>query len=137
MTEAYCIRCRTKKTMKNEKAVTMENGKPATRGMCPDCGSVLFRVGTPPTEKETRNSEAAVWQALAETLEDERDKWEWMFNELLHNHRYYTRKRMGVISGRLDAIRCDIEAEWYAGEDDHLRGENHGYIDSYLGEPER
>ena len=38
-TEAYCVKCRTKRTMKDEKAVTMKNGKPATQGVCPECGT--------------------------------------------------------------------------------------------------
>ena len=40
-TEAYCVKCRAKKTMKDEQAVTMKNGKPATQGICPDCGADL------------------------------------------------------------------------------------------------
>jgi len=44
-TEAYCVKCRAKKTMKDEKAVTMKNGKPATQGICPDCGTKMFKIG--------------------------------------------------------------------------------------------
>ena len=44
-TEAYCVKCRAKKTMKDEKAVTMKNGKPATQGVCPDCGTKMFKIG--------------------------------------------------------------------------------------------
>ena len=28
--EAYCVKCRVKKEMKDAKAITMKNGKPAT-----------------------------------------------------------------------------------------------------------
>jgi len=44
-TEAYCVKCRTKRTMKNEEAVTMKNGKPATKGECPECGTKMFKIG--------------------------------------------------------------------------------------------
>ena len=44
-TEAYCVKCRAKKVMKDEKAVTMKNGKPATQGICPSCGTKMFKIG--------------------------------------------------------------------------------------------
>jgi RNase P subunit RPR2 len=43
--QAYCVRCHTKKEMKDAKAVTMKNGKPATQGTCSSCGTKVFRVG--------------------------------------------------------------------------------------------
>jgi len=43
--EAYCVKCRSKKEMKNAKAITMKNGKPATQGTCPSCGTKMFRIG--------------------------------------------------------------------------------------------
>ena len=45
MPEAYCMKCKTKKEMKDPQPVTMKNGKPATQGSCPDCGTKLFRIG--------------------------------------------------------------------------------------------
>ncbi|MDD5037751.1 MAG: DUF5679 domain-containing protein [Dehalococcoidales bacterium] len=42
---AYCVKCRAKKTMKNEKRITMKNGRPATQGICPSCGTKMFRIG--------------------------------------------------------------------------------------------
>jgi len=44
-TEAYCVKCRTKRTMKDEQAVTMKNGKPAMQGTCPVCGTKMFKIG--------------------------------------------------------------------------------------------
>jgi hypothetical protein len=44
-TEAYCVKCRAKKTMNDEQEVTMKNGKPATQGICPDCGTKMFKIG--------------------------------------------------------------------------------------------
>ena len=43
--QAYCMRCRTKREMKDAKAITMKNGKPAIQGVCPVCGTKMFRIG--------------------------------------------------------------------------------------------
>ena len=43
--EGYCMKCKGKKEMKNVKAVTMKNGKPASEGVCPDCGTKIFKIG--------------------------------------------------------------------------------------------
>ena len=43
--EAYCVKCRSKKGIKDAKAITMKNGKPATQGVCPSCGTKMFRIG--------------------------------------------------------------------------------------------
>jgi hypothetical protein len=31
--------------MRNAKSVTMKNGKPATEGVCPTCGTKMFKIG--------------------------------------------------------------------------------------------
>lgn len=43
--EAYCFKCRTKRQINNPKAVTLKNGRPATEGTCPVCGTKVFRIG--------------------------------------------------------------------------------------------
>ncbi len=43
--QAYCVKCRTKREMKDTKAITMKNSKPATQGVCPVCGTKMFRIG--------------------------------------------------------------------------------------------
>lgn len=43
--EAYCVKCKAKRQMKDAKAVTMKNGKPATQGVCPTCGTKMFKIG--------------------------------------------------------------------------------------------
>ncbi len=43
--EAYCMKCRAKREVKSPKKITMKNGKPATQGVCPKCGTKLFRIG--------------------------------------------------------------------------------------------
>ncbi len=32
--------------MKKAKAITMKNGKPANQGVCPTCGTRMFRIGS-------------------------------------------------------------------------------------------
>ena len=43
--QAYSMKCRTKREMNNPRAVRMKNGKPATQGICPSCGTRMFRIG--------------------------------------------------------------------------------------------
>ncbi len=43
--EAFCVKCRTKREIKNAEKTTLKNGKPATQGVCPNCGTKLFRIG--------------------------------------------------------------------------------------------
>lgn len=42
---AYCVKCKQKREMKNARAVTMKNGRRATRGTCAICGTTLNRIG--------------------------------------------------------------------------------------------
>ena len=44
--EAYCVKSKAKKEMKDAKTITMKNGKPATKGVCPSCGTSMFRIGS-------------------------------------------------------------------------------------------
>jgi hypothetical protein len=39
------MKCRKQQEIKNPKPVTMKNGKPATQGVCPVCGTKIFRIG--------------------------------------------------------------------------------------------
>ena len=43
--QAYCVKCRTKREMTNARAITMKNGRPSTQGICPVCGTKMFRIG--------------------------------------------------------------------------------------------
>jgi DNA topoisomerase-1 len=43
--EAYCVKCRTKRAMTDPQPVFTQRGAPATRGVCPECGTTLFRTG--------------------------------------------------------------------------------------------
>ncbi len=44
--EAYCLKCRQKREMQDEKKITMKNGKPATEGKCPVCSTRMFKIGS-------------------------------------------------------------------------------------------
>ncbi|MCK9487250.1 MAG: DUF5679 domain-containing protein [Dehalococcoidia bacterium] len=43
--EAYCLKCREKREMKDPNPITMKNGKPATEGVCPVCDTRMFKIG--------------------------------------------------------------------------------------------
>ena len=45
MTTGYCVKCKKKRTMDSPKQVTMKNGRKATRGNCPTCGTKMYRIG--------------------------------------------------------------------------------------------
>jgi hypothetical protein len=42
---AYCVKCKSKKLIKEPSAVTMKNGRSAISGYCVDCGTKVFRIG--------------------------------------------------------------------------------------------
>ena len=44
--EAYCVKCRAKREIKDPQEVTMKNGRPAMKGVCPVCGTAIFRIGS-------------------------------------------------------------------------------------------
>ncbi len=43
--EAYCVKCKTKREIHEPQAVFTRGGTPATQGICPECGTKLFRMG--------------------------------------------------------------------------------------------
>ena len=43
--QAYCMKCRASKEISDPKEITMKNGRPATQGKCPTCGTKVFRIG--------------------------------------------------------------------------------------------
>ncbi len=45
MATAYCMKCRQSRDIKDPQAVTLKNGRPATQGTCPVCGTKLTRIG--------------------------------------------------------------------------------------------
>lgn len=43
--EAYCVKCKAKKEMKDPTETKMKNGKPAVSGTCVTCGTKMFKIG--------------------------------------------------------------------------------------------
>lgn len=43
--EAYCVSCRMKVEMESPMPVWTRRGAPGTRGLCPQCGTTIFRMG--------------------------------------------------------------------------------------------
>ncbi|MBI4145444.1 hypothetical protein HY493_04545 [Candidatus Woesearchaeota archaeon] len=44
MVEARCMKCKKGVEMKNGKEVIMKNGMRAMKGVCPHCGTAVFRI---------------------------------------------------------------------------------------------
>lgn len=45
MAEGYCVKCKAKQEMVSPEKITMKNGRPATKGTCPKCGTKMFKIG--------------------------------------------------------------------------------------------
>lgn len=46
MPKGYCVKCKKKNVeMKNPQQVKLKNGRAATKGTCPTCGTKMFRIG--------------------------------------------------------------------------------------------
>ena len=44
MADGYCVKCKTKREMKDSKEVTMKNGRKAVKGKCSKCGTVMYKI---------------------------------------------------------------------------------------------
>jgi len=44
MAEAYCVKCKAKKEMKDAEEVKMKNGRPAMKGSCSSCGTGMYKI---------------------------------------------------------------------------------------------
>ena len=49
--EGYCVKCRTKRQIKNGKVEKTASGKPIAKGKCPVCGTTVTRFLS---EKESK-----------------------------------------------------------------------------------
>lgn len=45
MPQAYCVKCKKTVEVKDPRPVTMRNKRPAIQGICPSCGTKVFRTG--------------------------------------------------------------------------------------------
>ncbi len=43
--EGFCLKCRQKREMQNAEQVVLKNGRPATQGLCPVCGTKITVIG--------------------------------------------------------------------------------------------
>ena len=50
--EAYCMKCRVKRPVQNPVAEYNAAGRPVTRGVCPECGTALYRMGETPAHAD-------------------------------------------------------------------------------------
>jgi predicted GH43/DUF377 family glycosyl hydrolase len=41
---AFCVKCKAKREIKNPVPITLKNGRPAIQGICPTCGTKVFRI---------------------------------------------------------------------------------------------
>jgi len=64
---AYCVKCKEKREMSQPEAVFTSTGTPGTRGVCPVCGTKMFKMGrtpahehvTPPDPETIKNNRKA------------------------------------------------------------------------------
>lgn len=42
--QAYCMKCKGSKEMKEEQKVELKNGRPAVQGKCVDCGTKMTKI---------------------------------------------------------------------------------------------
>ena len=44
MADARCMKCKKQVEVKNPEEVIMKNGMKAIKGVCPDCGTKVFKI---------------------------------------------------------------------------------------------
>lgn len=49
--QAYCMKCKTKREIKDPQPVFTGKGTPATQGICPVCGTKMFKMGRTPAHE--------------------------------------------------------------------------------------
>lgn len=49
--EAYCVKCKTKREVQQPEAAFNAAGAPVTRGICPVCGTKMYRIGRTPAHE--------------------------------------------------------------------------------------
>jgi len=56
----YCVKCKASREILDPHQITMKNGRPATEGRCPVCGTRVFKIGAlAPAEPAERGEEPA------------------------------------------------------------------------------
>ena len=65
--QAYCMKCKAKREIQDPRPIFTSNGAPATQGVCPVCGTKMFRMGrTPAHEGLTPEERLGVSETKAE-----------------------------------------------------------------------
>jgi len=41
--KAYCMKCKTERAVQNVQTITTKNGRPALQGVCPVCGTKMYK----------------------------------------------------------------------------------------------
>ncbi|HAM71426.1 MAG TPA: hypothetical protein DCM86_07270 [Verrucomicrobiales bacterium] len=63
MPEGYCVKCKAKKEIARAVEEVMKNGRKAIKGVCPTCGTVMFKIlggkATPPAAPSPDGNPAA------------------------------------------------------------------------------
>jgi|YelNatPaOPRAMG01_1025707.scaffolds.fasta_scaffold10513_7 uncharacterized Zn finger protein (UPF0148 family) len=44
MADGYCVKCKARKEIANGVEEVMKNGRRAIKGVCPTCGTVMFKI---------------------------------------------------------------------------------------------
>ena len=47
MPTGYCVKCKAVREIGDPHPITMKNGRAATEGRCPVCGTRIFKIGAP------------------------------------------------------------------------------------------
>jgi hypothetical protein len=45
MAQAYCFKCKVKVEINHARPATLQNGRAAIQGICPNCATKVFRIG--------------------------------------------------------------------------------------------
>lgn len=56
--EGYCMSCRQKVEIEDPQPVWTSQGRPGTRGTCPECGGSVYRMGHTPAHDDLKRPEA-------------------------------------------------------------------------------
>ena len=63
--DAFCLKCKAKREIGNPAQVTFTNGRRATRGNCPVCGTKVFRINKGSSQiQESRSQKGGLLRKL-------------------------------------------------------------------------
>ena len=52
--KAYCVKCKAERVIKDLEFVTTKNGRPAAKGVCPECGTKMYKFLKGATQKPAK-----------------------------------------------------------------------------------